>query len=110
MKALEEEREKGEIGSSQEAKILLETTDLDRYNFLNEFLQNLAAIFIVSQVKLKKINKLECQAKKEEFGDLMVSILPAEGKKCSRCWNYSKTVGTHKEYPDLCERCLTNFR
>ena len=110
MKALEEERVKGKIGSSLEAQILLATGDQARYNLLNEFLGNLAALFIVSEVKLEKMDKLKDLPKLENYNDLKITVLAAEGKKCSRCWNYSETVGTDKEHPDLCQRCLTNFR
>ena len=110
MKALEEERSKGKIGSSQEAQILLATTDQARYNLLNEFLGNLAALFIVSEVKLEKMDKLKDLPKLENYNDLKITVLAAEGKKCSRCWNYSETVGTDKEHPDLCARCFDIFK
>lgn len=34
-----------------------------------------------------------------------VGVERARGHKCSRCWNYSEALGTHQDYPDLCERC-----
>jgi isoleucyl-tRNA synthetase len=33
-------------------------------------------------------------------------VLPAEGKKCERCWNYSIHVGESARYPNVCERCV----
>ena len=29
----------------------------------------------------------------------------AEGTKCERCWQVLPEVGTHKDHPDLCNRC-----
>jgi len=38
-------------------------------------------------------------------GGLKIEVLPAEGKKCERCWNYSTLVGADLEFPTVCERC-----
>ena len=37
--------------------------------------------------------------------DLKVTVKPADGHKCERCWTYSETVGTDPEHPELCARC-----
>jgi len=28
--------------------------------------------------------------------------------KCVRCWHHRDDVGTHKEHPELCGRCVEN--
>ena len=44
---------------------------------------------------------------KEETGraDLKVTVKPADGHKCERCWTYSESVGKNEAHPELCDRC-----
>ena len=42
-----------------------------------------------------------------ETEGLRITVTKAEGKKCDRCWAYSKTVGSHHEHDTLCERCAS---
>jgi isoleucyl-tRNA synthetase len=39
--------------------------------------------------------------------DLHVSVLPASGGKCERCWLRSETVGDAPDHPELCNRCTS---
>ncbi|MDP6685975.1 MAG: isoleucine--tRNA ligase [Candidatus Omnitrophota bacterium] len=94
LKALEEKRIAKVIGSPQEAKIKLYIKDDSEYNLLLKYLKELPALFIVSQVELEK-NK-----------DKGTEVTNADGKKCSRCWNWNEFVGTDKDHPSLCKRCL----
>jgi isoleucyl-tRNA synthetase len=41
----------------------------------------------------------------ETLPGLAVKIERADGKKCERCWNYSRHVGENTRYPTVCERC-----
>ena len=41
----------------------------------------------------------------EALPGLAVKIERADGKKCERCWNYSRHVGENSRYPTVCERC-----
>jgi len=41
---------------------------------------------------------------------LGVSVFPSKGKKCERCWIISETVGKEKDYPTICERCISNIK
>jgi isoleucyl-tRNA synthetase len=93
LKALEEARERKEIGSGLEAKVVLKT-DKETTRFLLPYYEDLRYIFIVSQVEVHE---------DEGFG---VQIQKADGAKCERCWNYSVRVGESEKYPTVCERCL----
>ncbi len=103
MKFLELKREKGMIGSSLESAITLYSDDAGMRGFIRENIGLFPALFIVSQVT----------AAEREEGDmesvpgfpLKVGVRKAEGAKCQRCWNFSKTVGGNKDASDLCERC-----
>ena len=94
LKALEEKRIAKIIGSPLEAKIILYIKDDLEYNSLTKYLQDLPAIFIVSQVEVKKGEPRAVEVKK------------ADGQKCARCWNWNDFVGSDKEHPKLCKRCL----
>jgi len=93
LKVLEGKRISKLIGSPLEAKVSLVASSEEEYEFLNKYLNVLRYIFIVSQVELTRGEKLDIQAAK------------ADGKKCSRCWNWSVLVGKDQSNPTLCERC-----
>jgi isoleucyl-tRNA synthetase len=98
LKALEEKRIAKLIGSPLEAKVALVVSSKEEYEFLNRYLEILRYIFIVSQVELIKGDNRE------------IHVLKAEGKKCSRCWNWSVLVGADESNPTLCERCASVVR
>jgi len=106
LKALEDFRSCGKIGSSLEAKIILETTDNKLFDYLQSNLGQLNAFFIISQVEVKKVVKLSKECPATDFPNLAMIIENATGTKCSRCWNYSESVGKNLEHPTLCLRCL----
>jgi isoleucyl-tRNA synthetase len=94
LKLLEEKRTAKIIGSALEAKIILYIKDDLEYNSLVQYLEDLPALFIVSQVEL---HKSDARA---------IEVVRSDGKKCSRCWNWSVFVGSDKVHPQLCKRCL----
>ena len=96
LKSLEEKRSTGQIGSGLEASVTIVTNDTQSKKILNEKKEFLRYLFIVSNVELKD-------------GESAVLIEKAGGSKCSRCWNYSREVGSHKDHPTLCERCVKNI-
>lgn len=93
LKALEDARNEKRIGSSLEAKVIL-NADKDTTMFLMDVYEQLRYIFIVSQVEVHE---------SDSFG---VKIEKADGEKCERCWNYSTRVGEFEKYPTVCERCF----
>ncbi|MCS6805014.1 MAG: isoleucine--tRNA ligase [Acidobacteriota bacterium] len=95
LKALELKRAAKEIGSGLEAKVILSASG-ETYDFLSHYLDQLPAVFIVSQVELRRSDQ----------ASLSIEAQRADGQKCERCWNYSTFVGQHERYPTLCHRCL----
>jgi isoleucyl-tRNA synthetase len=81
LKALEEARQAKYIGTSLEARVRLAGAQLDDYA------DDLPALFIVSQVVLEPGNELK------------VTVESAEGVKCERCWKYSIFTGP------VCDSC-----
>ncbi len=98
LRGLEEARTAKLIGSGLEAHVRLEARR-PTYELLESYREELRYLFIVSQVSLTLLE--------EEAGeDLRVTVERAAGRKCERCWNYSKLVGEFTRYPTACERCV----
>ena len=106
LKALEEKRRGGEIGSSLEAKLVFKTASDKDFQCLSTFQKELPAAFIVSQAEVRKIADV-AQGLSESFSKTQIEIHKAEGEKCGRCWNYRPTVGKDQEHPALCDRCAS---
>jgi isoleucyl-tRNA synthetase len=95
LKALEEARQKGLIGSSLEAKVVFKTSEPKMKEFLTKTLNLWPEASIVSQVALAD----------GPADTLEIAIEHAEGAKCPRCWQWKQDIGTDSKYPDLCSRC-----
>ncbi|MEJ2698693.1 MAG: class I tRNA ligase family protein, partial [Desulfuromonadales bacterium] len=102
-KALELARNEKKIGHSLDARVLLEVPEGDWRDLLTAYRDELATIFIVSQVELTE--NLGDAVAGEEVKSLRVRIEKALGEKCERCWNYAVTVGESEEHPTVCHRC-----
>lgn len=94
-KALDKARADGVITKPLDAVVTL-TAPVDLYEFLAPYERELASILLVSQVGLVRV---------EEAEEMQVSIQPAPGIKCERCWLILPTVGEHPVHPSLCARC-----
>ncbi len=101
LRALEEARIAKRIGSPLEAKVTIEASG-KIFELLQKYQTDLRYLFIVSQVSLINLPGLVAL----ETGSVRVSVSPAEGTKCERCWNYSTRVGESQQYPTVCERCV----
>lgn len=99
-KALEQKRADKFIGASLEAKVTLHVGDKALYEKISAISEELAKVFIVSEVSV--INNDDGEYKSENFS---FTVEKAEGEKCERCWMYSKEVGINALYPTLCPRC-----
>ena len=97
LQSLEEARVGKQIGSSLEARLEIAAAG-DSYDLLVNYCDELRYLFIVSQVEVVRSD--------EGASGVVVRVLPADGKKCERCWNYSTHVGESIRYPDVCERCV----
>ncbi len=103
LKGLEEARKNKVIGSSLEAQVKL-TADEATLKIIKQYEKEWPTLLIVSQVVIAyEIEKPTYSSK--TIPDLQVLILPAEGKKCERCWNYTITVGKNSQHPLICDRC-----
>jgi isoleucyl-tRNA synthetase len=102
---LEKLREGKIIGSSLEAAVTLFADNSQLHEFLESFGNSLESIFIVSEVNLVE-GIPESAAKAVDVRHLAVSVTKCEYKKCERCWNLRKSVGTDSKHPALCHVCV----
>jgi isoleucyl-tRNA synthetase len=94
LKSLEEARKAKLIGKALDARLLLEVPEA-MGPLLARYQGSLKELLNVSQVEVVP----------GTGNELVVTTLPAEGKKCERCWNYSVHVGEDRRWPTVCERC-----
>ncbi len=113
---LEKKRERKIIGSSLDAKVYLKTDQPDLEKILKVYRKELPRVLIVSQVEWMETRHPETEETSvmfepvKESARILVSIEKADGLKCIRCWNYSLAVGSDKEHPELCGKCLEALR
>ena len=101
-KVLEAARRDKKIGHSLDAKVELHATG-HSLDVLKTVEKNLANLLIVSQAEIKE--GLEGGETATGLDTLKITVKPAEGQKCERCWIYSDSVGKNPEHPTLCARC-----
>ncbi len=97
MKELETARANKLIGKSLEAQLHIAASG-EQYAVLDSFRDQLAAIFIVSAVSLESGE-----------GDMKVTVEPASGEKCDRCWMFTED-GETTEDGHLCARCMETVK
>lgn len=101
-KVLEVARREKTIGHSLDAKVELHAAG-EALDILKSVEKDLATLLIVSQAVI--MDDVEAGAAATGREDLKVTVKPAEGTKCERCWIYSDEVGKDAEHPTLCPRC-----
>ena len=95
-KDIEVLREKGEVGSSLQANVVLTAPSAD-HALLATLGDDLRFVFITSAIELEAGN------------DLSVSASASKDVKCERCWHYVADVGADAGHPTLCGRCISNL-
>jgi isoleucyl-tRNA synthetase len=97
-KVLEGARAAGTIGQSLEADVTLR--GVTREAIVGTLDLDLAKVFIVSHVDFA--GAADSTIDIEGIGPIGISMSPARGKKCGRCWQYREEV---LEDGGLCARC-----
>ncbi len=106
MKALEVARADKRIGKSLEAKLKIsgDAGNEAMRAFSHFTAKELCAIFIVSGVELDS-GAPAADAFCETQSGIAVSVLPADGEKCCRCWTYTTDTESGESGERLCARC-----
>ena len=96
-KAIEIEREAGNVGSSLQAELTIKLGNAD-FAILNSLENDLRFVTITSSARLELSNT-----------GLEVLVRGSQYKKCGRCWHHTQDVGITAAHPDLCGRCVNNL-
>ena len=109
-KVMEQARNAKLIGSSLEAKVYLQITDETLAATVASVDSELRYLLLASQVAVVAKFPMDGAAVEKAFtgktDGLEIAVVPADGEKCARCWNYSTAVGESVEHPHICERCV----
>jgi isoleucyl-tRNA synthetase len=103
-KVLEVARIAKTIGHSLDARVTIFAPAGPWRDLLGQYRDELATLFIVSQVEVAETAPSGGVAG-EELKELVILVAKANGDKCERCWNYSTSVGASSAHPALCPRC-----
>jgi isoleucyl-tRNA synthetase len=96
-KAIEIEREAGNVGSSLQAELTIKVSDVD-FAILHSLEDDLRFVTITSSANIELSN-----------GGLEVLVRGSQYQKCGRCWHHTEDVGSNAEHPELCGRCIINL-
>ena len=95
-KEVEALREKGAVGSSLQADLVLTAPAAD-HTLLASLGHDLKFVFMTSSIIL-------------HTGDaLVVQAAPSSAAKCERCWHWRDDVGADAAHPTICGRCVSNL-
>ncbi len=98
MRSIEKSREAGALGSSLQARLEIEA-DAKTAGMLERLGDELRFVMITSEVTLRVSGD----------GTLRIQANPLTHTKCSRCWHLRADVGSQKDHPLLCGRCVGNL-
>lgn len=104
---LEKLRVAGGIGSGLDAEVDI-YCDSGRRDRLRRLGDELRFVFITSYVRVHPLEEKSPDAMETEVKDLYVQVAPSAYPKCIRCWQHREDVGTNKEHPQICGRCVQN--
>jgi isoleucyl-tRNA synthetase len=103
-KALEKARVEKRIGHPLDAAVTL-YAEGDLGALIDGFGEAMRAIFIVSQVEHLQGKAPEGAWNSEALPGFAVTVAPASGSKCARCWVRDPRVGEPPGGGELCPRC-----
>jgi len=102
-KALEIKRAEKFIGNPLEARVSLYLPEEFR-QLAESYASFLPMFFLVSSVTISEDFPPESHHGAVIKG-LGVLVERASGNKCQRCWNWSESVGSFSDIPEVCDRC-----
>ena len=116
LQGLEKGRQNKKIGKGLEAELVIHAKE-EMLSLLQRHASGLKEIFNVSCVKVVEDPGLNVMRKvvdpdfapgvnkTEEFFEFVVTVLPASGTKCARCWNFMPEVANYGVWQNVCTRC-----
>jgi isoleucyl-tRNA synthetase len=110
-RTLELARKDKVVGKALEAQVTLYATPA-LAETLAKLGDELRFVLITSKATIEVINEaseVPEGASSTELDGLWLSVSPAEGDKCERCWHVTDDIGQSTAHPTLCGRCITNI-
>ncbi len=106
-KELEKLRVAGSIGSGLGAEVDIYCDDAKRER-LQRLGDELRFVFITSYARVHPLSEKTADAVETEIKGMAVKVVPSAFPKCIRCWHLREDVGSHKDHPQICSRCVQN--
>ncbi|HAZ7573909.1 isoleucine--tRNA ligase [Legionella sp. PATHC032] len=106
-KALEETRQRGEIGSALAAEVTV-YADAKVLPKLTRLGEELRFLLITSGAKACPISQSPKGLSITDCG-VSIQVTASVHEKCARCWHRREDVGQNQEHPELCLRCVGNI-
>ncbi len=104
-RALEKARASKLIGHPLDAHVTISAPGA-LFDELHEYADELRSVLIVSKASLAREQELSDDAyASAEIEGMRISVRPASGAKCERCWVHDPSVGDNTEHPTICQRC-----
>ncbi|MDW3095885.1 MAG: isoleucine--tRNA ligase [Gammaproteobacteria bacterium] len=110
LKTLEEYRAKGDIGSGLDADVVIYCEN-DTNKALSLLEDELRFVLITSTATMKSLTDSPSDLEKSALSNgenIKIAIQKSKNDKCVRCWHLREDVGSHKDHPELCMRCVDN--
>ncbi len=101
--ALELERAAKKIGSSLEAAPTIYLSDPADAALLRSL--PFDEVAITSGIRIVEGDGSADAFTLPDLKGVAVAAALSDGEKCARCWRVLPEVGTHKDHPDVCDRC-----
>jgi isoleucyl-tRNA synthetase len=99
LKELETLRERGAIGSSLQAEVLVRAP-AGRFEALQSLGDDLRFVLITSAAGVVAATGPDAAA---------IEVKPSTNPKCERCWHWRADVGSEPAHPTICGRCVSNL-
>lgn len=106
-KALEETRQKGEIGSALAAEVSL-YADSSTFPKLTRLGEELRFLLITSEATVHPLASAPAGLVTTEYG-VAIKVAASAHEKCARCWHRRPDIGQDAQHPELCLRCVGNI-
>jgi isoleucyl-tRNA synthetase len=106
-KALEETRQKGEIGSGLAAEVTLYANE-EQIPKLTRLGEELRFLLITSGATVEPLNLKPAHLALSDTG-IAIDVKASAYEKCARCWHRRPDIGQDSSHPELCLRCIGNI-
>lgn len=104
-KLLEKQRQAGHIGSSLDVEIVLYTQAYEELFSLGE---ELRFALITSGARVERFEDAPWDAESTAIEGLKIQVIKSPCAKCERCWQHREDVGSDRDHPSICGRCVMN--